>query len=534
MEIVSAVQKALADKVGIQLVAMWASSSFSWNREGDRLTLLAPDSFRFQRLQKYRAALQAAASEVLGAQAVVDLKIREATLGGANSAGELNSPAPIKSGPVQREFSAFLSAETPSSPSASMPLMQSATIESTASYAANDSPTIFRLPSGPAASHNATSLGGSTESPASTASPLQTRSDSTPSQTPYRMSRRNFASLDSFIVGEGNRLAHAAVKNLLSQLGRYSPLFISGPPGSGKTHLLEGLWRAARQTAPQRRTIYLSAEQFTTQFVEALKGSGLPSFRRKYRDVELLLIDDLQFFAGKPSTLTELQHTVDTLLRAGRQIVFAADRGLPELKNLGSELVNRIGGGLVCGIDPADLATRLGILEQLAGSHETPTPRTVLEWLATQLDGDARQLAGALNRLHATSEALHCRIDLPFAQRALADLVRVNRKAVRLADITNTICEMFGIDEQSLQSESKSPVVSHPRMLAMWLARKYTRAALSEIGKHFGRKSHTTVISAEDKVSEWLVSGQKNLLLPEGDCRLEDVVKRVELQLRLA
>jgi chromosomal replication initiator protein len=524
MEIVSAVQQALADKVGTQLVAMWATSSFSWQREGDRLTLLAPDSFRLKRLQKYRAALLDAACQVLGPQATVDLKIGDADP--AKSAAEPSTAAPIKSGPVQREFTAFQSTATPSSPLASPPLMQSATIESAAALAATDSPAIFRLPSGPVASHNASSRGGSAESPASTAEPA--------SPTTHRMARRNFASLDAFIVGEGNRLAHAAVNNLLIQLGRYSPLFISGPPGSGKTHLLEGAWRTARQTAPHRRTIYLSAEQFTTQFVEALRGSGLPSFRRKYRDVELLLIDDLQFFAGKPSTLTELQHTVDTLLRAGRQIVFAADRGLPELKNLGSELVARIGGGLVCGIDAADLQTRLGILEQLAGSHETPTPRTVLEWLATQLDGDARQLAGALNRLHATSEALHCRIDLPFAQRALADLVRVNRKAVRLADISNTICEMFGIDEQSLQSESKSPVVSHPRMLAMWLARKYTRAALSEIGKHFGRKSHTTVISAEDKVSEWLVSGKKNLMLPEGDCRLEDVVKRVESQLRLA
>lgn len=348
------------------------------------------------------------------------------------------------------------------------------------------------------------------------------------------MTRRNFASLDEFVVGEGNRLAHAAVSNLLGQLGRYSPLFLSGPPGCGKTHLLEGVWRHARQTAPSRRTMYLSAEQFTTQFVEALRGSGLPSFRRKYRDVDLLLIDDLQFFAGKPSTLVELQHTVDTLVRGGRQIVFAADRSLGELNKLGSELTARIGGGLVCAIDPADTQTRLGILEQLAATHANPTPRTVLEWLSTQLDGDARQLAGALNRLHATSEALNARIDLPFAQRALADLVRVNRKAVRLTDITNTICDVFGIDEQALQSESKSPSVSHPRMLAMWLARKYTRAALSEIGKHFRRKSHTTVISAEEKVSEWLVSGNKNLLLPEGDCRLEDVVKRVELQLRLA
>jgi len=519
MEIVSAVQQALVGKVGSQLVGMWASSSFSWQREGDRLILSAPDSFRLDRLRKYRPDLQAAVCQIMGPQAVVDLRVSD-----ANSAAEEQTAPPIKSGPVQREFAALSSDEPAAELSSPPPLSPSAKIEIPAEAPGSDSPRIFRLPAEPAASHN-------------TSTP-ENASDQTPpsaySQQPHPRMRRNFASLEAFVVGEGNRLAHAAVKNLLGQLGRYSPLFLSGPPGSGKTHLLEGAWRTARQTAPHRRTIYLSAEQFTTQFVEALRGSGLPSFRRKYRDVELLLIDDLQFFAGKPSTLTELQHTVDTLLRGGRQIVFAADRGLPELRNLGSELTARIGGGLVCAIDPADLTTRLGILEQLAGSHETPTPRTVLEWLATQLDGDARQLAGALNRLHATSEALHCRIDLPFAQRALADLVRVNRKAVRLADITNTICEMFGIDEQSLQSESKSPVVSHPRMLAMWLARKYTRAALSEIGKHFGRKSHTTVISAEDKVSQWLVSGKKNLLLPEGDCRLEDVVKRVELQLRLA
>lgn len=545
-EIVSAVQRALAGKVGTELVAMWAASSFVWHVEGDRLTLSAPDTFRLERLRKFRAPLMAAAVEVLGPQTVVDLRVSE-----PKTAAEPASSAPIKSGPgtpgkepgslsgvpVQLNLPGLAEPGSAIAPENSgekpqfippnrPPLTPSDKIDGTASATRESSP-IFCLPSNPAASHNA-SLGAAAPSSAQKSPPANAQ------PTTHRMSRRHFASLDAFIVGEGNRLAHAAVKNLLSQLGRYSPLFLSGPPGSGKTHLLEGAWRCARQAAPHRRTIYLSAEQFTTQFVEALKGSGLPSFRRKYRDVELLLIDDLQFFAGKPSTLTELQHTVDTLLRSGRQIVFAADRGLGDLKNLGSELVARIGGGLICGIDPADLSTRLGILEQLAGTHETPTPRTVLEWLATQLDGDARQLAGALNRLHATSEALNCRIDLPFAQRALADLVRVNRKAVRLADITNTICDMFGIDEQSLQSESKSPVVSHPRMLAMWLARKYTRAALSEIGKHFGRKSHTTVISAEDKVNQWMVSGKKNLLLPEGDCRLEDVVKRVEMQLRLA
>ena len=506
-DIVSAVQQALIGRVGEKLVQLWASDGVSWQLSGQTLTIIARCSFRLERLRRYRADFSAVACQFAGPQATVDLKLAEAPPTGSAAGSSA-------SGPIQRELPGLplptARAATPtSSADATIDVAPAAPTTSAAA------PVIFRLPSTPAPANN-----GDTSAPHP--------------RPANKMTRRNFASLDEFVVGEGNRLAHAAVSNLLGQLGRYSPLFLSGPPGCGKTHLLEGVWRHARQTAPSRRTMYLSAEQFTTQFVEALRGSGLPSFRRKYRDVDLLLIDDLQFFAGKPSTLVELQHTVDTLVRGGRQIVFAADRSLGELNKLGSELTARIGGGLVCAIDPADTQTRLGILEQLAATHANPTPRTVLEWLSTQLDGDARQLAGALNRLHATSEALNARIDLPFAQRALADLVRVNRKAVRLTDITNTICDVFGIDEQALQSESKSPSVSHPRMLAMWLARKYTRAALSEIGKHFRRKSHTTVISAEEKVSEWLVSGNKNLLLPEGDCRLEDVVKRVELQLRLA
>ena len=515
MEIVSAVQQALVGKVGPERFRMWATEGVTWLVEDQQLKLVARDSFRLERLRRLRADLAAAAQSVLGSQATVDLTVQESTgqtvqTAPSQTTATSRAPQPMNEAvSMQEAFSQFAAA-------LSIPAIPAA---ETAAISSSE-PTIIRLPSAaPSSKKEATAHPGSGSAPSD--------------PPPNRMARRTFSAVDSFVVGEGNRLAHAAITNLLSQLGRYSPLFISGPPGCGKTHLLEGAWRLARQTAPSRRTVYLSAEQFTTQFVEALRGSGLPSFRKKYRDVELLLIDDLQFFMGKQSTLVELQHTVDTLLRAGRQIVFAADRTLPELKNLGSELVHRISGGLVCAIDPADTQTRLGILEHLASRHESPTPRTVLEWLSTQLDGDARQLAGALNRLHATSEALHCRIDLPFAQRALADLVRVNRRAVRLNDISNTICDMFGIDEASLQSESKSPVISHPRMLAMWLARKYTRAALSEIGKHFGRRSHTTVISAEDKVSQWMVNG-KNLLLPEGEYRIEDVVKRVELQLRLA
>ena len=159
--------------------------------------------------------------------------------------------------------------------------------------------------------------------------------------------------------------------------------------------------------------IYLSAEQFTNQFLEALRQSGTPSFRRKYRDVELLLIDDVQFFAGKQSTLVELVHTIDTLLREGRQLVFAADRPPAELRALGPELIARLAGGLVCTLEPADFATRLGILQQLAARQSVASRRPKCSpGSPAQLDGDARQLAGALNRLRAASDAHEQPIDL--------------------------------------------------------------------------------------------------------------------------
>jgi chromosomal replication initiator protein len=347
-----------------------------------------------------------------------------------------------------------------------------------------------------------------------------------------RPQRRQFASLDTFIVGDGNRMAHVAATNAVAKLGTYSPLLLHGPSGSGKTHLLEGIWCKARQSGQLRRIVYLSAEQFTTQFIEALRGSGLPNFRRKYRDVELLIIDDVQFFAGKQSTLVELLHTIDTLLRSGRQLVFGADRPPTELRALGPEIVARLSGGLACGIEPADYATRLRILELQVGRQSLRIAPDCLQWLAGQLDGDARQLAGALNRLQAASEAWQQEITIDFAQTALADLLRTSRKAVRLPDIVQAVSEIFGVEAGDLQSGGKSPAVSHPRMLAMWLARKYTRSALSEIGRYFGRRSHTTVLSAQSKVTEWLAQG-KNLPLPHGSCSVEDALRRVESQLRL-
>jgi chromosomal replication initiator protein len=345
------------------------------------------------------------------------------------------------------------------------------------------------------------------------------------------VSRRPLATLDEFVLGPCNCVALTAAQRTLQRLGQLSPLFIYGPPGTGKTHLLEGVTQAARQLRSVKRAVLMSSEQFTSYFLEALRGSGLPNFRRKYRDVDLLLIDDIQFFSGKRATIVELKHTVDTLLRERRQLVFAADRPLGEINGLGPELIARISGGLVCGLEPPDGQTRLELVRQMAGQRGVTVPEDVLQLLADRINGDVRQLSGALNRLQALGEARQQRITFALAEDALSDVFRAAARIVRLPDIEMAICDVFGIDARSLQSQRKSRTLAQPRMLAMWLARKFTRAAFSEIGEYFGRRSHSTVISAQNKVEHWLADGGKVQLGP-GDCDVRDVLRRVEARLQ--
>ena len=209
-------------------------------------------------------------------------------------------------------------------------------------------------------------------------------------------SRRRFASLESFVAGDANRLVIASAEMAVRRPGQLTPLMFYGPTGVGKTHLLEGVWTAVRKSNGRMTTIYLSAEQFTSQFLEALRGSGLPSFRRKYRGVGVLVLDDLQFFVGKRATQVELLHTIDTFLQEGRQLVFAADRSPADLPELGPELVTRLTSGLVCRIEPPDYVTRLGILAQMAKRMEVRLPADVQQFIASRLTSHARELSGAV------------------------------------------------------------------------------------------------------------------------------------------
>ncbi len=351
---------------------------------------------------------------------------------------------------------------------------------------------------------------------------------------PDRRSRVD-AALDfrSFVRGETNKLARAAAEMVAGQPGEFSPLLIYGPTSVGKTHLLQAICTEARRNTQRFSAVYLSAEQFTSEFLQALRVGGLPSFRARYRGLDLLAIDDLHFFSGKRATLVELLYTIDTLIRRRRQVVFAADRAPHDLRTLGSELLSRLEAGMACRIDPADYPTRLGILTRMGLKMGISLAPEVSEFVAARLTNHARELSGALCRLHALSRATGEPVTLETAQEALAEMIHDGSRVIRLADIEKAICDTFGLEPESLQSSRKAKSVSQPRMLAMWLARKYTRAALSEIGQYFGRRSHSTVVSAQKRVDRWIADDAK-LDLAEQSRTISDAIRQLEQRIRVS
>lgn len=310
-----------------------------------------------------------------------------------------------------------------------------------------------------------------------------------------------------FVRGESNQFAVAAANLVLTNPGDASPVFIHGPNGVGKSMLVTALSEQLRIAKRLPRVTQMTSEQFLNEFTEGLRGSGLPMFRRKYRELEALIIEDIQFFLGKKSSMQELKNTLDNLLRLKKQVIFTADRSLNDLMGLGTELVGRIRGGLNVPIFPLDFDTRCQVLEAEAGRQHLDIPQTVITELASRLTGDGRVLSGVLKRLKATTtfqSFQNCKLDWETCWSSVGDLVQATQPVVRIRDIERVVCDVFGLEPGSLKSTSKMRRVSQPRMLAMFLARKYTPSAYKEIGTYFGKRRHSTVISAEKTVEGWL------------------------------
>ncbi len=339
---------------------------------------------------------------------------------------------------------------------------------------------------------------------------------------------RRFQTMGTFVKGECNHIACTSVEMVAKQPGDITPLVIHGSTGVGKSHLVEAIWCEAKKRSPRSRVLYLSAEQYTTYFLDALRGGhGLPAFRRKYRHADILIIDDIQFFAGKQATLVELAYTIDELTRQNRQLILTADRPPAQLSKLGPEIVNRLCGGLVCTMKPIDSATMEQISRQWARERKIQISDDIHQTLAGKMNGDARQLSGVLNRLWATSVATGERVTQRMVNEVLFELIPTPSRIIRLQDVRKAICEVFGIEVTSLSGATRSRAVGVPRMLAMWLARRHTAAGLHEISTFFGRRSHSSAVTASNTVNKWLSSGEK-IEINGHECDVRDIVSQIE------
>lgn len=369
------------------------------------------------------------------------------------------------------------------------------------------------------------SLGGRprpTRSPATTA-------PAPPKGAPY--GPKEFASLKTFVEGASNNLARRAADFAIQYPGKINPIYIHGTTSVGKTHLLEGICRATRKAPGRKPPLYMTAEQFTNAFVGALRQGGMPAFRNKFRDISILLIDDIHFLEGKKQTQTELIHLIDKLKGEGIQLVFTGAKPIGRLSELRNEILARLEAGMVCEIKAPENTMLLEIFRRMVAQRRLPVPDEVCRFVATRLGGHARQLSGALNRLHALHLTAGGTITLAQAEESLEDLIQGNRRTVKMHDIEKAVCDTFGLDNQSLQGKSRARNVSQPRMLAMWLARKFTRSAMTEIGRFFGDRSHSCVVSAQKKVDHWLETDE-SIPCRDADCRVTEAIRSIERMLQ--
>ena len=346
--------------------------------------------------------------------------------------------------------------------------------------------------------------------------------------------QRRIPGVSSFCFGPDNGLIRAGVDQLFDRPGQFSPFFVFGPTGSGKSHLLALITNDFRRRLRLKRCVCLSAEQFTSEFVGSLRGgTGLPMFRRKYRDLDLLAIDDIQFLAGKRATLGEFQHTIDNLIRSGKQVIVTSDRPPIELGHLGNDVSARLSGGLTCPIQYPDFEGRLKIVRRMCSQRNMDLPTNVLKLICEHLTRDVRRLSGAVNRLHAYSVATRQKMVPEVAQKVLCDLFSLTGpNCTSMVTIEQAVCEFCGVNSKELKSPSRQKRISAARMLAMYLSRQYTGSAFSEIGEYFGGRSHSTAIAAERKVAQWIAEDE-GITLPHAVYPAKEVVRRIETNLRI-
>lgn len=306
---------------------------------------------------------------------------------------------------------------------------------------------------------------------------------------------------DSFVIGPSNRFAHAASLAVADSPAKaYNPLFIYGGVGLGKTHLMHAIGQRALAKSPKAKVLYISSEEFTNQLISAIQNRITPKFREKYRSVDILLIDDVQFIAGKESTQEEFFHTFNTLYDAHKQIVVSSDRPPKEIRSLEERLVSRFEWGLVTDIQPPDFETRVAILKKKSEKETIALPEDVFYFLAEKVKTNIREMEGALIRVVAYSQLIGKEISVELAKEVLKDMIIEGEKKVTIDLIQKKVSEYFDIKLSDMRAKKRSKAIAYPRQIAMYLARQLTDFSLPEIGDQFGGRDHTTVMHACAKI----------------------------------
>jgi chromosomal replication initiator protein len=308
-------------------------------------------------------------------------------------------------------------------------------------------------------------------------------------------------SFETFVVGSSNQFAQAACLAVAeAPSGAYNPLFIYGGVGLGKTHLLQAIGHRLAQSHAQLRIQYLSTEKFTNELIAAIRYDRTPEFRQRYRTIDLLLIDDIQFLSGKERTQEEFFHTFNDLYDSHRQIVLSSDRSPKEIPEIEERLRSRFEWGLIADIQPPDFETRVAILKKKAELDRVALPDDVAYFIANRVKSNIRELEGSLVRIRAFCNLTGRPLTLDLAQEVLANIWGAEERLVTLDDILRRVGEVFHVKTQDLRAKTRTRAVAFPRQVAMYLARQLTSDSYADIGRGFGGKDHTTVLHAVNKI----------------------------------
>ena len=315
---------------------------------------------------------------------------------------------------------------------------------------------------------------------------------------------------DTHIGGKSNQLARAAAKQVGENPGQaYNPLFLYGGVGLGKTHLMQAAGNLVMSSQAKAKVVYVHSERFVADMVKALQHNAINDFKRYYRSLDALLIDDIQFFSGKEHSQEEFFHTFNTLLEGQRQVIITSDRFPKEITGVQERLISRFGSGLTVPIDPPELETRVAILQHKAQLKGVNIPDEVAFFIARQIRSNVRELEGALHRIVASSGFTGRPIDLDLTREALRDLLVFQERRVTIQNIQKTVAEYFKMRIADLHSKRRNRQITRPRQMAMALAKELTSMSLPEIGDAFGGRDHTTVLHAQRKVQELITTDSR-------------------------